>query len=90
MPTREEWNALLKNCYCVWTDSPQQGVYVFKAHQGQKSQGNAIAENFGDYSTEKDIYIFLPSDGYNRCYYWTSTLVDGVEDAHYSLGCTPS
>ena len=89
LPSQKEWEALSEQCYWVWHQESPQGMYVFKAHQGYKSQKHKCASSFGDYNTETDPYIFLPSDGYIRCYYWTGTPVDGEDNSFYSLACTP-
>jgi len=89
LPTQEEWDALTEQCYCVWNEEPQ-GVYIFKAHNGHTSQNHSCASSFGEYNIEKDPYIFLPSDGYHRCYYWTGTPVGDGKNQYQFLSTTSS
>lgn len=58
LPSQDEFNALLSDCYWVW-DATNNGVYIFKAHDGHEKQTKPESE-FGNYSTETDPYIFLP------------------------------
>ena len=70
-PTVDEWSALISQCYCVWSASPA-GMYFFKVKSGSQSNNGIPANDFGDYSTESDQYIFLPASVGNEGYYWSS------------------
>ncbi|MBQ9214611.1 MAG: hypothetical protein IJ150_11840, partial [Bacteroidales bacterium] len=78
LPTKEEWEALINNCYWLWVNSDgKTGYYVFKAKadsdKGKKSYDNPALE--GEYDATIDDCIFLPvlSKKTVGCY-WTGTV----------------
>ena len=91
MPTLEEQNELVNNCYLVWTESyNDSGVagYIVYAAKSPSDKGRAVYKGktpSSDYSLS-DSHIFLPAAGYvsdDKSYsvrrvggYWSTSLCE--------------
>ena len=68
VPTKEQWNQLIKGCYWEWADnyhdSRQAGYIVYKT-KNDKDRGTKDKTDSG-YSPNTDVHIFLPAAGYFR------------------------
>ena len=84
MPTADDWNELISNCYIAHTDnySGKSGWIVYKA-KAEADKGKTDGTPSASYSTA-DMHIFLPATGYrnasasiqsaSECSYWSSSL----------------
>ena len=90
LPSMDQFNNLARDCYWEWKDnyngSGMNGYIIYKAKNDvDKGKVGGIE----GYSTDADIYIFLPAAGYtdfqegiyyrhykgSRCYYWNQKTV---------------
>ena len=97
MPSNEEFEELLSNCYCVHTTdyngSYVDGYIIYKV-KSDLDRGVVDTKKSSETYTLADAHIFLPASGFEknmpygagvRGYYWTSSLYADAPDNAYNI-----